>query len=102
MLFRMGLYTTTVRVTGVLIGAHWGLMGVAWAYVIGGYVFICYPTWARAGRLVNLSFTALLRNVEGPFACAALMGRRSGLRTAGSSAVGPSRRVSRSRSHWAW
>ena len=73
-LFRMGLYTTTVRVIGVLIGAHWGLMGVAWAYVIGGYVFICYPTWARAGRLVNLSFTTLLRNVEGPFACAALMG----------------------------
>jgi PST family polysaccharide transporter len=73
-LFRLGLYATAVRVIGVLIGAHWGLMGVAWAYVIGGYVFLWYPTWSSSGRLVNLRFTALLRNVAGPFACAAAMG----------------------------
>jgi len=73
-LFRLGLYATAVRVIGVLIGAHWGLMGVAWAFVIGGYVFLWYPTWSSAGRLVDLSFTVLLRNVAGPFACAAAMG----------------------------
>jgi len=73
-LFRLGLYSTAVRAIGVLIGAHWGLMGVAWAFVIGGYVFIWYPTWSRAGRLVNLSFMELLRNVAGPFACAVAMG----------------------------
>jgi O-antigen/teichoic acid export membrane protein len=73
-LFRLGVYSTAVRATGVLIGAHWGLMGVAWAYVIGGYAFIWYPTSSSAGRLVNLKFQTLLRNLAGPFACAALMG----------------------------
>jgi O-antigen/teichoic acid export membrane protein len=73
-LFRLGVYATAVRVLEVLIGAHWGLIGVAWAFVIGGYLFIWYPTWAGAGRLINLSFVALLRNVAGPFACAASMG----------------------------
>jgi O-antigen/teichoic acid export membrane protein len=73
-LFRLGLYATAVRAIGVVIGAHWELMGVAWAYVIGGYVFLWYPTWSSAGRLVNLTFAALLRNVAGPFACAAAMG----------------------------
>jgi len=74
LLFRLGVYATAVRVIEVLIGSHWGLMGVAWAFVIGGYVFIWYPVWAGAGRLVNLSFTALLWNVAGPFGCAAAMG----------------------------
>jgi len=73
-LFRLGIYTTTVRSIGVLIGAHWGLMGVAWAYVLGGYLFVWYPVWSRAGRIVNLSFAALLRNVAAPFGCAASMG----------------------------
>ena len=36
-LFRLGLYTTAVRTTGVIVGAHWGLIGVAWAYVLGTY-----------------------------------------------------------------
>jgi O-antigen/teichoic acid export membrane protein len=74
MLFRLGVYATVVRAIEVLIGAHWGLIGVAWAFVIGGYVFIWYPVWAGAGRLVNLNFAALLRNVAGPFGCAASMG----------------------------
>jgi O-antigen/teichoic acid export membrane protein len=74
LLFRLGVYATVVRAIEVLIGAHWGLMGVAWAFVIGGYVFIWYPVWAGAGRLVNVSFTALLWNVAGPFGCAASMG----------------------------
>jgi PST family polysaccharide transporter len=73
-LFRLGILSTVVRATGVLIGAHWGLMGVAWAYVLGGYVFVWYPVWSSAGRIVNLRFSALLRNVAGPFACAAAMG----------------------------
>jgi O-antigen/teichoic acid export membrane protein len=73
-LFRLGIYTTSVRAIGVLIGAHWGLMGVAWAYVLGGYLFVWYPVWSRAGRIVDLSFAALLRNVAGPFGCAVAMG----------------------------
>jgi O-antigen/teichoic acid export membrane protein len=73
-LFRWGIYTTLVRVLGVLIGAHWGIIGVAWAYALGSYIFICYPTWSSAVRLVNLSFGELLNNLAGTFCCALLMG----------------------------
>jgi hypothetical protein len=57
-----------------LVGAHWGIIGVAWAYVLGTYIFICYPTWSSAGRLVNLGFKELIRNLAGPFFCAVSMG----------------------------
>jgi PST family polysaccharide transporter len=68
------IYTTLVRVVGVFVGAQWGLMGVAWAHVLGTYLFICYPTWSCAGRVVSLPFTALVKNVAGPLYCAASMG----------------------------
>ena len=68
--FGWSIYTTLIRVVGVLIGARWGIIGVAWAYVLGTYIFICYPTWSSAGRLVNLGFKDLIRNVAGPFYCA--------------------------------
>jgi O-antigen/teichoic acid export membrane protein len=73
-LFRLGVYATIVRAAGVVIGVHWGLIGVAWAYVLGSYVFVWYPTWSKAGHLLNLTFNELLKNVAGPFACAAAMG----------------------------
>jgi O-antigen/teichoic acid export membrane protein len=72
--FRWSIYTTLVRLAGVFIGAQWGLMGVTWAYVLGTYVFICYPTWSCAGHLVSLGFKALIKNVAGPFYCAVSMG----------------------------
>jgi PST family polysaccharide transporter len=71
---RWSIYTTLVRVVGVLIGAQWGLVGVAWAYVLGTLVFICYPTWSCAGRLIGIGFKLLIKNVAGPFYCAAAMG----------------------------
>lgn len=71
---RFSIYTTLVRVIGVLVGAHWGLVGVAWSYVLGTYVFILYPAWSCAGRLINLGFRQLLANLAGPFACSASMG----------------------------
>jgi len=73
-MFRWGVYTTLIRAVGVLVGAHWGIMGVAWAYVLGTYIFICYPPWSSALRLVNLGFKELLTNVAGPFYCAVSMG----------------------------
>jgi hypothetical protein len=74
-LFRLGILSTVVRATGVLIGTHWGLMGVAWAYVLGGYVFVWYPVWSSAGRIVNLRFSALLRNVAGTVCLCSCDGR---------------------------
>ncbi len=58
----------------MLIGAHWGLGGVAWAYVLGTYGFVWYPTWRSAARLVELTVPALLRRIAGPAACAAALG----------------------------
>jgi O-antigen/teichoic acid export membrane protein len=72
-LFRLGVLSMVVRIAGVLIGMHWGLLGVAWAYVLGGYLFLLYPTWSLAGRLIGLRFADLLKNVSGPFYCAAFM-----------------------------
>jgi O-antigen/teichoic acid export membrane protein len=72
-LFRLGILTMVVRVAGVLIGMHWGLLGVAWAYTLGSYLCIMYPTWAAAGHLIGLRFADFLKNVAGPFYCAACM-----------------------------
>ncbi len=33
-----------------------------------------YPTWSRAGALVHLDFTSMLKNLAGPFCCASVMG----------------------------
>jgi Polysaccharide biosynthesis C-terminal domain len=52
---------------------HWGLVGIAWAYVLGGFACLLYPTWSAAGRLIGLRFADLLKNVAGPFYCAACM-----------------------------
>ena len=49
-LFRLGILSMLVRVAGVLIGMQWGLLGIAWAYVLGGYLFLLYPTWSSAGE----------------------------------------------------
>jgi hypothetical protein len=49
-----------VRVSGVLVGMHWGLLGIAWAYVLGGYGFLFYPTWSLAGGLIGLHFGYLI------------------------------------------
>lgn len=70
LVLRLGVYVTLVRVAGVLIGVHWGIVGAAWAYVIGGYACILYPVWSSAARLIDLRFGALVRNTAGPFACA--------------------------------
>ena len=45
-LFRLGILSMFVRVVGVLIGMHWGLLGIAWAYVLGIYLCLLYPTWS--------------------------------------------------------
>jgi PST family polysaccharide transporter len=70
----LGVYASVVRVCGVIAGIHWGAMGVAWAYLIGTYLFLLYPTWLFAGRLLNLGFDKLLLNLAEPFLSASGMG----------------------------
>ncbi len=74
LLFRWGAYVVVVRAAGAFLGVQWGLAGVACAYVAGSCVFIGYPNWASAGRLVNIRFAELLRHLRGPFYCAVAMG----------------------------
>ena len=59
---------------GVFVGFRWGVIGIAWAYMLGGYFFVCYPTWFAAGRLIHLRFRDMVRNVVGPLCCATAMG----------------------------
>jgi O-antigen/teichoic acid export membrane protein len=72
-LFRLGLYATFIRVAGIAIGIHWGLIGAAWAYFLGGFL-VWYLNGVALAKLVQLRFTEILGNLIGPFACAAFMG----------------------------
>ena len=74
LVFRLGVWGTVVRAVGALAGIPWGVIGVAWAYVVGSYGFLLYPVWNSAGKLVNLRFSRLVLNLAGPFFCAACMG----------------------------
>jgi PST family polysaccharide transporter len=78
-LFRFGVLSMLVRGLGVLIGMHWGLLGIAWAYVVGGYVALMLPTWAAAGRLIGVGLGEMVWNVAGPFFCAVGMAALIGL-----------------------
>jgi O-antigen/teichoic acid export membrane protein len=71
--FRLGILSMFARIVGVLIGMRWGLLGIAWAYVLGSYLCLLYPTWSLAGGLIGLRFSELVKNVAGPFFCAAFM-----------------------------
>jgi PST family polysaccharide transporter len=72
-LFWLGVFSMLVRVSGVLVGMHWGLSGIAWAYVVGGYAFLLYPTCSLAGGLIGLRFGDLLKSVAPTFFCALCM-----------------------------
>jgi PST family polysaccharide transporter len=72
-LLRVSIYAFAARVAGVVIGMRWGILGIAWAYVLGVYVCVLYPSWSAAGRLIGLRFLDTLKNVSGPFFCATVM-----------------------------
>ncbi len=71
---RLGVYATVVRACGAAAGIPWGIMGVAWAYLVGSYGFLWYPTWRNAGHQLNLGVGELLWNLAGPFFCTIGMG----------------------------
>jgi len=69
----LGVYATVLRTVGVLVGSHWGLHGVAVAYVLGS-ALLGGPTWWLAGRLLQIGLGELLRTVAGPWLCSMGMG----------------------------
>jgi PST family polysaccharide transporter len=74
LLFRMGVYAAAVRACGAAGGISRGVIGVAWAYVLGSFGFLGYPTWHLAGSLVGLRFKQIVANLAGPLLCAVGMG----------------------------
>ena len=72
--FKWGVFSGIVRLTAFIIGLRWGIVGVASAYVISGYLVLWYPSWAIPGRLINLRFTEMLKGLSGEFFCAIFMG----------------------------
>lgn len=74
LMFRWGIFAGLVYAVAIVIGLRWGVIGVAWAYALSGYLIVWYPSWAIPGRLINLSFMEMMKNLASPFYCALAMG----------------------------
>jgi O-antigen/teichoic acid export membrane protein len=72
-MFKWGLFSGVVRVASIIIGLQWGVVGVAIAIVLSGYTILWYPSWVIPGRLINLSFWEVMKNLGGPFWCSVVM-----------------------------
>lgn len=70
--FKWGVGSGLFRLSTFAIGVNWGVMGVAFAYLLGTCV-LWYPSIAIPGRLINLSVARFARNLGGVFCCSALM-----------------------------
>lgn len=69
---KWAIYSGSVNLVAVAIGVQWGVMGVAIAYVVFGYV-IHYHSVVIPSRLVDVSFKEWHTNLTGVFACSILM-----------------------------
>jgi O-antigen/teichoic acid export membrane protein len=74
LMFKWGIFSGIITILSFLVGIHWGAIGVATAYIISGYLILWYPAWTIPGRLINLRFGEMLKNLAGPFYCTMLMG----------------------------
>lgn len=72
-MMRWGLCAGAVRLIAIAVGLRWGILGVAVAWVASGYLILWYPSWAIAGRLINLRFSEMVRTLSGNFCCALTM-----------------------------
>jgi PST family polysaccharide transporter len=74
LMFRWGVFSGLVYAAAIVIGLRWGVIGIAWAYTLSSYLIVWYPSWVIPGRLINLSFVEMMKNLAGPFYCSAAMG----------------------------
>jgi PST family polysaccharide transporter len=72
-MFKWGVAAGVVRITSFVIGVHWGIVGVAAAVVISGLV-LWIPSWIIPGRLIELRFGEMAKNVLPLFLSAVVMG----------------------------
>lgn len=71
--FWMGVVGAGANVAAFLVGIHWGIAGVAWAYTIRNIVTMI-PFVVVPGRLIGLSLREVVRNLNSTFLCALIMG----------------------------
>jgi PST family polysaccharide transporter len=74
LMLKFGVYSGIIYLISFIIGLQWGILGVAWSYVISGYVFIWYPAWTIPCRLIDLKFSQMLSNLYAPFFASISMG----------------------------
>ncbi|MBN2399871.1 MAG: MOP flippase family protein [Candidatus Aminicenantes bacterium] len=73
-MLRFGAVAGIVYAAAFLIGLRWGAKGVAAAYAASGFLLLWYPSWRIAGRIIGLTFSRMVSNLAGIFACSAGMG----------------------------
>jgi PST family polysaccharide transporter len=73
LMFKWGMFSGVMVLASFWIGLRWGVLGVAWAYVLVSYVVLSYPGWAVPGRLVGITVGDMLRNLAPVFWCTAAM-----------------------------
>ena len=66
--FRWSLVTSTVALISFFIGIQWGVIGMAAAYAIRGYL-VWYPGMTIPGKLIDMSFWEFIWNQAPVFAC---------------------------------
>lgn len=71
-MFYWNLVVSTATVLSFVIGVQWGVLGVAIAYTVRGYL-IHYHGIVIPGRLINMSFGDFHWNLAGIAGCSALM-----------------------------
>jgi len=72
--FRWGVFSSFISIVSIFIGLRWGIIGIATAYTISSYVILWYPGWTIPGRLINITFSEMIKKISAPFFCALAMG----------------------------
>ena len=73
LLFKVGLVGSAGCVVAFMIGIHWGILGVAWAYCLFNLI-TWYPFCAVCGHVIRLSVAEMVQTLLSSFVCAAAMG----------------------------
>lgn len=71
--FKWGILSGVTGIIAFIIGIHWGIMGVAVAYVLRGYA-LHYLGVVIPGRLINMSFIEYHKNIASVFIISVLTG----------------------------
>lgn len=70
--FRVGLFVHLIAILGIVIGLHWGALGVAIGYTIATMINL-FPSLFFAGRLVELTCWQVWSKLLGILGCALAM-----------------------------